>query len=118
MPIVNVRYNGKNVKNGSLWSLKKNLPEIVASALGTSTINVKPEGVAIEFDEANSMDSGKDLRILVLANVDSERLRNLDTRAWIIKMAIKELIGHDNSLVVYVRLAEGGVSISESDDAL
>lgn len=68
-----------NVKSDVLDDLATELPAAISEVLeiaGGKLAIIKPEQVALAFSEASSRDVGQDIRIMVFARINDQRVRN------------------------------------------
>lgn len=116
MPLVRIIYQGKADHPEVLRRLQVGLQEVVANALSTSDAKLAKADIELIFEPGNSLNVGKDLKIIVFANDFVERKGNLQERSEQISEGVGELLSpspHRNGErihgFVYVRLSDGGL---------
>ena len=85
-----------NVKGSVLDELAKELPTIIADVLevpGGKLAIVLPEQVSLAFSQASPRDVGSDIRIIIFAKRNDQRLSSENDRAKAILEKVVTLIG-------------------------
>lgn len=109
------------VKDGVLDQLAAQLPVIVAQVMevpGGNVARLKPEQISLLFSEANSRDTGADLRIMAFAKSNYARKTTEHDRAKEILDKVRALIassGEEYSVHVRLYLTEIGTAEGNTD---
>lgn len=104
------------VKSDVLDTLAKELPEIISGVLeiaGGKLAIIKPEQVALAFSEASSRDVGQDIRIMVFARINVQRVKAKSVHAAEILEEVVSVVarsGEQYSVNVRVYFTEIGMA--------
>lgn len=116
MPLVRIIYQETADHPEVLRRLQVGLQEIVASALTTPNARLVKDDIELIFELGDSLNIGKDLKVIVSANDFAERKKNLQERSEQISAGVKKLLSHSPLHsgkqihgFVYVRLSDGGL---------
>lgn len=111
MPITRVIFS-KDVNDIVLLRLNYGLQEIIADGLSTPASPLNVDDIELVFEEAHSLNRGKDLKILVDGNDIPSRLENLQEKSDKIAEKIGEMIRTPEEPkygFVYITLQAGGL---------
>jgi len=107
----------QNVKGSVLDELARELPAIIAEVLqvpGGKLAIVRPEQVSLAFSQASPRDVGSDIRIIVFARSNDQRLSSENDRAKTILDKVVALIGtFDEQCSVDTRLYLMEIGVAE-----
>ncbi len=105
-----------NVTSEVLDQIASELPAIISGVLeiaGGKLAIIKPEQIALAFSEASSRDVGQDIRIMVFARINDQRVRNKTAHAEEVLEKLVALIagaGEAYSINVRVYFTEIGMA--------
>lgn len=97
-----------SVRSEVLDQIAMELPAIISGVLeiaGGKLAIIKPEQIALAFSEASSRDVGQDIRIMVFARINDQRIRNKTSHAEeILEKLVDLMAGAGGAYSTNVRL--------------